>query len=236
MRRRQTALLLVFLLVSGLSFASQTRPSAEVGSVNPDDTTGIGPPITDQDKDGIPDLHEELFSPIRNISYMGGIRQIQGLDPNNGSDNISDFDRDGLDALMEYCWPYSMDTCFDERRSLTGKPPDLTESGLREFLDPRVSDTDGDGLPDGYEVFMCMNEGVGFVNESYAWTCSAFDPLDPSDGFLDSDRCADYSLGCGDGFDVNSDGIIEPQEAYTNAEEYSYGSPTGWVTEIDGLR
>ncbi len=236
MRRRQTALLIVFLLISGLSFASQTRPSAEVGSVNPDDTTGIGPPITDQDKDGIPDLHEELFSPIRNISYMGGIRQIQGLDPNNGSDNISDFDRDGLDALMEYCWPYSMDTCFDERRSLTGKPPDLTESGLREFLDPRVSDTDGDGLPDGYEVYMCMNEGVGFVNESYAWTCSAFDPLDPSDGFLDSDRCADYSLGCGDGFDVNSDGIIEPQEAYTNAEEYSYGSPTGWVTEIDGLR
>ena len=43
-------------------------------------------------------------------------------------------------------------------------------------------------------------------------------------------------MGCGDGFDVNSDGIIEPQEAYTNAEEYSYGSPTGWVTEIDGLR
>ena len=41
MRRRQTALLLVFLLVSGLSFASQTRPSAEVGSVNPDDTTGM---------------------------------------------------------------------------------------------------------------------------------------------------------------------------------------------------
>ena len=69
MRRRQTALLLVFLLVSGLSFASQTRPSAEVGSVNPDDTTGIGPPITDQDKDGIPDLHEELFSPIRNILH-----------------------------------------------------------------------------------------------------------------------------------------------------------------------
>ena len=42
--------------------------------------------------------------------------------------------------------------------------------------------------------------------------------------------------GCGDGFDVNSDGIIESQEAYTNAEEYSYGAPSSWVTEIDGLR
>ena len=223
-------------MLSGLSFASQTRPSAEVLTVNPGDTEGEGPPVTDQDKDGIPDLHEELFSPLVNVSYRGDIVSILGLDPTNGSDNVSDHDRDGLNALMEYCWPYTLDTCYSERKSLTGKPPELTESGLREFLDPRVADTDGDGLPDGYEVYMCLNEGVGFQNASFAWECSVFDPLDPSDGLLDSDRCSDYALGCGDGFDVNSDGVIEDQEAYTNAEEYNYGAPSDWVTEIDGLR
>ena len=55
-------------MLSGLSFASQTRPSAEVLTVNPGDTEGEGPPVTDQDKDGIPDLHEELFSPLVNVS------------------------------------------------------------------------------------------------------------------------------------------------------------------------
>ena len=167
-------------MLSGLSFASQTRPSAEVLTVNPGDTEGEGPPVTDQDKDGIPDLHEELFSPLVNVSYRGDIVSILGLDPTNGSDNVSDHDRDGLNALMEYCWPYTLDTCYSERKSLTGKPPELTESGLREFLDPRVADTDGDGLPDGYEVYMCLNEGVGFQNASFAWECSCLLYTSPS--------------------------------------------------------
>ena len=70
----------------------------------------------------------------------------------DSTDNSTDHDRDGLTALQEYCWPYTLDNCFEERSTLTGKPPEETESGLREYLDPRVSDTDGDGLPDGYEV------------------------------------------------------------------------------------
>ena len=77
---------------------------------------------------------------------------------------------------------------------------------------------------------------IGFLNESNVWNCRAFDPLNSSDGQLDSDLCPDRQLGCGDGFDVDRDGTIEPHEFYTNAEEYLYGAPENWVTEFDGLR
>ena len=60
---------------------------------------------------------------------------------NNGTDNMSDHDRDGAVALLEYCWPYTLDKCFTDRLSLTGKPPELTQSGNREYLDPTKADT-----------------------------------------------------------------------------------------------
>ena len=55
---------------------------------------------------------------------------------------------------MEYCWPFTLDACLDseKRNSLTGKSPDESISGQREYLDPRVADTDGDGLADGVET------------------------------------------------------------------------------------
>ena len=48
-------------------------------------------------------------------------------------------------------------------------------------------------------------------------------------------------LGCGtrldeDGHDVDRDGILTVAERYTNAEEYAYGTPSNWTTELDGLR
>ncbi len=212
-----------------------TRPSSEVDSVHPDDTTGEGPPITDTDKDTIPDLHEQMYSTPRNITLDETVYTINGLDFENASDNESDFDNDGLNSLEEYCWPYDLDHCFTDRKTLTGIPPELTESGMREFLDPRLADTDGDGLPDGYEIWMCTRE-TGQLNESSAWECDGFDPLNSNNGLNDSDRCWDGELGCGDGFDVDRDGIIEEHEWYTNAEEYNYGAPDNWTTEIHGLR
>ena len=154
---------------------------------------------------------------------------------NNGTDNMSDHDRDGAVALLEYCWPYTLDKCFSDRLSLTGKPPELTQSGNREYLDPTKADTDGDGLPDGYEIHMCTEGGLGYLNATNAWTCLWFDPLDPSDRVEDIDRCDDFSFGCGDGFDVNRDGDIDITERYSNAEEYSFGIPDYWITERDGL-
>ncbi len=150
MRRKQSVLIVTLLILASLAFVSMTRPASEVDSVHPDDTTGEGPPITDTDKDKIPDLHEQMYSQSINITLDDVIYEILGLDYENASDNESDFDNDGLNSLEEYCWPYDMAHCFVDRKSLTGVPPGDTESGLREYLDPRVADTDGDGRPDGY--------------------------------------------------------------------------------------
>ena len=238
MRRKQTAFLVTLLILSSLVFVSQTRPQAPVSSVDPPDVPGSGPMAVDQDEDLIPDIHEVIFSESRHIDTPFGVVVVEGLDPMNGSDNITDFDRDGASALMEYCWPWTLDTCFTERLSLTGKSPDETESGFREYLDPRESDTDGDGLPDGYEIFMCTEGGAGYQNPATSeWTCLYFDPLDDSDAFEDADLCIEQASewGCGDGFDVNRDGEIDLDERYTNSEEYMFGTPSDWLTERDGL-
>ena len=234
MRRKQTALLMTILLLSSLAFVSQTRPQSSVSSTDPITADRGGPPVTDEDGDRIPDLHESIFGDVRLIDTSTGVVSVRGLDPTNGTDNMSDYDNDGASALLEFCWPYTLDRCFD-RLSLTGKPPQFTDSGLREYLDPRNADTDGDGLPDGYEIYMCTEGGLGYQNASNAWQCLWFDPLDASDSTEDIDRCEDFSFGCGDGFDVNRDGFIDIGERYTNSEEYLYGIPEGWLTERDGL-
>ena len=120
MRRKQTAFLVTLLILSSLVFVSQTRPQAPVSSVDPPDVPGSGPMAVDQDEDLIPDIHEVIFSESRHIDTPFGVVVVEGLDPMNGSDNITDFDRDGASALMEYCWPWTLDTCFTERLSLTG--------------------------------------------------------------------------------------------------------------------
>ena len=242
MRRKQTALLISFLILSSLAFVSQTRPQSPVSSTDPNLADGTVSPVTDQDGDLIPDLYEVIFGGDHRLETTTGELTISGLDPSDATDNTTDNDRDGLTALQEYCWPYTIDRCFEERNSLTGKAPEETASGLREYLDPRVSDTDGDGLPDGYEVYMCTVGGLyannpnNPLNSKKIWECQYFDPLDPSDLISDFDRCeADFSWGCGDGFDFNSDGVIDIGERFTNTEEYLFGSPQDWVTERDGL-
>ncbi len=238
MRRKQTAFFVTLLILSSLVFVSQTRPQAPVSSVDPDETDQTGPMAVDQDEDLIPDIHEVIFMEPRLIETPFGIVVVDGLDPLNGSDNVTDFDRDGASALMEYCWPWTLDTCFTERLSLTGKPPEETKSGFREYLDPRKSDTDGDGLPDGFEIYMCTEGGAGYQNQATSqWTCLYFDPLDDSDATADVDLCIGQASqwGCGDGFDVNRDGTIDVGERYTNSEEYWFDAPTGWLTERDGL-
>ena len=68
MRKKQiSALLLSFLILSSLAFVSQTRPQSSVSSINPDDAEGGEPPITDQDGDMIPDMHEFIFGDDINI-------------------------------------------------------------------------------------------------------------------------------------------------------------------------
>ncbi len=242
MRRKQSALIISLLVLSSLAFVSQTRPQSPVSSTDPNLAEGSESPVTDQDGDQIPDLYEVIFGEPITFENAFVKMTIDGLNPSDSTDNLTDFDRDGLTALQEYCWPYTINLCFEERNSLTGKAPEETASGLREYLDPRVSDTDGDGLPDGYEVHMCTEGGLyktnpnDSLNSKNYWECRYFDPLDPIDQFSDFDRCeADFTWGCGDGFDFNSDGEIDIGERFTNLEEYLLGSPSDWVTEQDGL-
>ena len=242
MRRKQTALLVSLLVLSSLAFVSQTRPQSPVSSTDPNLAEGTESPVTDQDGDLIPDLYEVIFGNPVDLEYATFQKAIDGLDPSDATDNITDLDRDGLTALQEYCWPYTLDKCFEDRNSLTGKAPEETNSGLREYLDPRVADTDGDGIPDGFEVHMCTVGGLYAkdpndpMNPNNYWECRYFDPLDASDAFVDFDRCeADFSWGCGDGFDFNGDGIIDTGEMFTNTEEYLFGTPDDWITERDGL-
>ena len=137
MRRKQTALVISLLVLSSLAFVSQTRPQSPVSSTDPNEAEGTESPVTDQDGDLIPDLYEVIFGEELKIETPTFQKSIGCLDPSDSTDNISDLDRDGLTALQEYCWPYTIDFCFEERTVLTGKAPEETESGLREYLDPR---------------------------------------------------------------------------------------------------
>ena len=225
MRRSQSTLLMTILVVLGLFFVSQLPAISNVGTTNPNLTDGDRPPATDSDGDNIPDVHENLFSEWINFSSPDNRDVVmKGMDRDDASDAIIDIDLDGLNATEEYCWPYPAE-CVDPgfTRGLTGV---INESGERWYLDPRVADTDGDGMPDGYEAHMCEKLG-GFDMDEKRYVCEMFDPLNASDADLDPDD---------DGFDVNRDGFMTVNELLTSPEEYMFGAPTNWTNELDGMR
>ena len=226
-RSKQTTLIVTIAMVSSLLLMSQMPAVSEVKNIFPGDTEGEGPPVTDTDGDGIPDVHENLFSDWLNSTAVDGREiNIEGLDRNISSDAESDRDRDGMNASEEYCWPYSYAACFSTLRiGLTGELNLLT--GQREYLDPRRADSDGDGMPDGFEISMCQKQSGSFDSSTGQFSCQGFDPLNSSDGDLDLD---------GDGFDIDRDGIIALHEDLTSAEEYNFGADQNWTTELDGLR
>ncbi|MGB1099182.1 MAG: hypothetical protein ACPG34_07905, partial [Poseidonia sp.] len=224
MRRSQTTILTTLAVIASLLFMSQFPAVSNVANIHPDSTDGTPPPNTDTDGDLIPDVHETLFEEWMNWTAVDGREVVlQGLDKNNASDASTDRDRDGLNATEEFCWPYPANcTAPGFPRGLTGQ---LDENSDRMYLDPRVSDTDGDGMPDGYEAYMCHRMG-GFDEVSLRYTCPSFDPLNGSDLTLDGDN---------DGFDVDRDGILSDSERFTAPEEYAHGTPSNFTAELDGL-
>jgi hypothetical protein len=224
MRRSQTTILTTLAVVASLLFMSQFPAISPVANVHPDDTTQLPPPNTDSDGDMIPDVHESLFEEWLNWTNVDGREiSIKGLDKNDATDAALDLDRDGLNSTEEFCWPYPANcTAPGFPRGLTGK---TDENGDRLYLDPRKADTDGDGLPDGFEAYMCERIG-GFNIIQMRYNCLRFDPLNASDLTDDPDD---------DGFDINRDGDLSVTERFTSAEEYIFGATETFVTELDGL-
>ena len=211
-------------IVSSLLFMSQFPAISPVANVHPDETTQLPPPNTDSDGDMIPDVHESLFEEWMNWTNVDGREiSIEGLDKNDATDAALDMDRDGLNSTEEFCWPYPANcTAPGFPRGLTGQ---ANEQGDRKYLDPRVADTDGDGLPDGFEAYMCERIG-GFNVITQRFNCLRFDPLNGSDFTDDPDE---------DGFDIDRDGELSVTERYTSSEEYAFGTNETFITELDGL-
>ena len=213
------------LVVAGLFFVSQLPAISNVGTTDPNLTNKEEPPLQDNDGDKIPDVYEVIFSDWINFTSPDNRSVImKGMDKDDSSDAPLDRDIDGMNATEEYCWPYPAN-CTDPSFP-KGRTGVVNESGERWYLDPRVADTDGDGLPDGFEAHMCEKLG-GYNQLDYIFECEHFNPLNASDAIYDPDE---------DGFDVNRDGFMSNNELLTAYEEYSYGMPSNWTNELDGLR
>jgi len=120
------------------------------------------------------------------------------ISPLDSRDADWDADNDGYDS--------------DGEREGQGNGEISTEekyTNLEEYLNntnPSNPDTDGDGCPDGWEVFW---ENWRIENGE----TEGFDPLDPSDGSLNYD---------GDGITINGTWYD-----YTNSDEYNYAGEVG---------
>ena len=123
------------------------------------------------------------------------------LDPYRADDVNWDADNDGLANLCEYQWSLMVD------QGLSGNLlEDYGESAQSASTwtrtDPNNVDSDGDGLPDGWEA-----DGNCFWSSSQ----SGINPLNGTDYLNNPD---------GDGFDVNFDGILSQDEEFNNWLEY----------------
>ena len=146
-----------------------------------------------------------------------GWEWLYGLDPNDASDATNDTDVDQLTNLQEY------------NNSAAGE---YLQADLINSTDPRLNDTDGDGLLDGPEITLhgtdptvVDTDGDGMPD---GWEVQyGLNPLDHSDAGIDSDT---------DGFDANWNGSLELTEIYTNLMEYLNGTdPTDGDSDSDGM-
>jgi len=135
------------------------------------------PSNPDSDGDGMSDGWEFMFE----------------LDPFDPADASDDLDDDG--------WDFNRNGTIEQWEKFTN---------YEEYLngtDPRNNDTDGDGMPDGWEGYYGL------------------DANSPLDAVFDNDS---------DGYDSDGDGELSPSEKFTNFEEFLMGTnPVRADTDLD---
>lgn len=173
----------------------------------------------DRDQDGMPDQWELQHSgEPKIVAPDGRTMNLAGMDYTK-IDTNQDLDNDGLTNLQEYCWPLSIETCSISAAMKENRGGVSADNRL----DPQNADSDGDGIPDGIEISLCIRE---MANNSRGedGLCLHYSPMIPLD--LDIDL---------DGFDRNGDGFLDADEEWNSSEEVQFMQPFGWMTEFDGL-
>ena len=170
--------------------------------------------LRDTDGDGMWDGWEYAFSTL-NPNFTGaygmdpldnGVDRVNTVAPNDGDPlqlPEEDIDGDGASNLEEFLWwlNYTGGNC-----DIVGTSPD-----------PTNPDSDGDGIPDGWEILNGLN------------------PMDPSDANDDNDNdgltnLQEYLSG-GDPFNPDSDG-----DGIPDGEEFTMGTAVNKAdTDGDGL-
>jgi len=179
--RRYVVLAVVIMLLAALPFSPLVSFQSSQHIDSREATSDLNLPTKDSDNDGMPDWWEILF----------------GLNPTDASDADEDMDSDGHDK--------NGDGLISEDERFTNLMEYELEFILGNSTDPTNSDSDNDGMPDGWEIFYNLN------------------PISSLDSNEDLDE---------DGYDWNRDSSISPDERFTNLEEYNAGT-NPWNPDTD---
>ena len=181
--RRYVVLAVVIMLLAALPFSPLVdfQSSKHIDKQSATNVSNL--PTKDSDNDGMPDWWEIGF----------------GLDPYDALDAALDADSDGHDR--------NRNGILEEEEYFTNLMEYEMDFVIGNSTDPTNSDTDEDGIPDGWEVYYNFN------------------PQLASDADDDRDE---------DGYDANRDGDMSPEEVHTNLEEYLAGTnPWEFDTDAD---
>jgi hypothetical protein len=219
-------------------FTDPNNKDSDMDSISDGDEVNIyhtDPMNPDSDGDGMPD----------------GWEVLNGLNPINPGDAGMDNDIDGLNNLLEYLHgadPKSKDTDKDGLN-------DGDELGLAEtdgipnkfITNPSMSDSDGDGMPDGWEVLNNLNptdssdaaldqdtDGLTALEEYHNHT-NPFNPDCDGDTLLDGDEVNIYKTDPNKK-DTDGDGLTDDIETMVGSNTDPLKSdtdgddlPDGWI-------